>query len=332
MKLAIPKTASLSNQVLTERFFKRYYPELSTKNVWTIWGTHTRLQKNPFVCALFRVQHQAHQTDIVMEKGTTRRASLTDLFFLNYFIRGDFYTELEKDLRKFLREEYGYRDKDIVNIPCWWSQHWRKIVMPIVILLWSVLVTMLYSTSVNSLSIEDFYPSAPKVYAENSDYELVEIPGARLDSAYYDEVDDSATHPALLYRPTGEILKDVYELPLVEYNGYAVVQVMTDGIDNEYRFKAPNRPLQVLEGLDYNAYFTEEGLIVTGWSYGIRLYNLSGEEVNAYIPTVLPYLQNEGVVLVFFLTLIMSTVLYLRPRRKRKQRIQKGDETTMLHA
>lgn len=322
MKLSIPKTASLSNEVLRERFFKRYYPELSAKDVWTIWGTHARLQKNPFVCALFQVQHQAHQTDIVMKKGTTRRAMCTDVFFLNYFIRGDFYTEVEKNLRKFLREEYHYMDKEIVKTPSWWSRHWRKIVMPIAILFGSWLLAVLYLTAVYSVDIHTFYPSAANSYP--SDYELVELPGASRDSAYYDEYDDSATHQALRYKPTGEVLDGVSELPIAEYNGYAIVRK-----DYDYLFKAPSKPLQELDALEYGSYFTEDEMLVANSYHRYVLYNLEGEEVKAFIPTILPYLQNTmGAVVVFFLTLIISTLLYLRSRRKHKQVEQREDEKT----
>lgn len=140
MKFILPKTEGLSNDVIRDEFFTRYYPELEKKDLWTIFGSFTRVKKSPFVCALFRVSQKNDKTIIKMQTGTTRSAALSDFIFLNYFLRGDFYKEMEDHLCKFLTTKYGIKSEDIKKTT--WKDFWNRSIVKIPLL--CVLTVILY--------------------------------------------------------------------------------------------------------------------------------------------------------------------------------------------
>ena len=116
MKLIIPQTKDLTNEVIKEEFFQRYYPELTIRQGWwKIYGRYVMLQKNPFVCADFFVKQKDKEkkTQIRIEKDCNFWAHLIGgPLFLPYFQK-DFYKDVERNFKQFLTKKYGFREDEI---------------------------------------------------------------------------------------------------------------------------------------------------------------------------------------------------------------------------
>jgi hypothetical protein len=124
----VPQNTGLTRESL-DGFFERYYPEMVWRNVWTFWGKCVQLQKNPWVCASFIIKQKESQgkTVIKVSDSLSPWASMIGGFLVTYFIKGDFYDELQVNLKKYLINRYGYNEDEIVIQGSWSKKKWKNV-------------------------------------------------------------------------------------------------------------------------------------------------------------------------------------------------------------
>ena len=131
MRAIIPYNEDLNHESIVVDFMLKYYPEMTTsagKLFFWFGPKYAALEKNVFVYDYFIVKQKERkgETRIRTLRGQSRWLGLP---FVNYFVCGDFYEDVNNNFKRFLLYDCGYKEEDIIIKISWWEKYGKFILM-----------------------------------------------------------------------------------------------------------------------------------------------------------------------------------------------------------
>ncbi len=232
MKFNVPLDRTITVDTIRE-FCKLYYPEMSIGSGHSFYGTYIILQKNPWVCAFFFIRHREKKgiTTINVVRNSNLAARIIGGVLLNYFIAGNFYTEVYSRFEQFLRdrgiENIDKRKQNNMLFGGWFVNHWKSILAFLGANVIAVVLTIAFAT----------WTKDPFHTTHTFDYEYETVYADNDSVVGYD--DESSHRNQIKHLPTGKIVystTDYLNDDIDEALGHALITVFTD--DGSYNYKA----------------------------------------------------------------------------------------------
>lgn len=307
-----------------KEFCKLYYPEMSIGSGNSIYGTYIILQKNPWVCAFFYIRHREKKgiTTINVVRNANMAARIIGGVLLNYFIAGNFYTEVNSQFEQFLR------DRGIENIDKskqnnmlfrgWFVKHWKSILAFLGANVIAVVLTIAFAMWAND----------PFHTTHTFDYEYETVYSDNDSVVSYD--DESSHRNQIKHLPTGKIVySTAYYLDdcINEALGHALITVFTD--DDSYNYQAllfdEHGNKKVLsEKCGYASIIGDNLIRVRSTDYSNQSYfDFDGNPVSNWKTFFDQHLPVIGFTLIALFFIIANVVCWLIIRKKKKAKAGK---------
>lgn len=336
MKLIIPQTKELTREVIKEEFFKKYYPEMKVRQGWWyIYGRYVMLQKNPYVCAKFDVKQKdrKEKTQIRMKKDSNFWTYIIAAPIISFFIRGDFFEDVEGNFKKFLMKKYDFREDEIKTVPPFYKKRKFWILLGI-----NLCTIMLVLGTIWGL-LDFSHNTCTNVVLYEPDGNLEKELGYDIDTTEH-RVEYESYRNQLIYGLDKKVILDKSSISFESYvNDYVLVAYSDrDGYCYDYYnlYKSGERVFEEKE-FTYLSFENDTTLRYIKPDGGNGYCDLKGNNI-FNMNTILWDLGEEGICLVgFVLGIILLIIVNIIARKKLKtphkspQRVNiNNDESTIM--
>ena len=262
MKFYIPYNEEINLENIEYDFMLKYYVEMGTSNgklFYWFGPEYVALEKNMFVYDLFTVKQEGDKTVIKTQRGQNRWFGLP---FVNYFVAGDFYDDVNLNFKKYLMRRYGYVEEDIVTKTTWWEKYSKFVFMWFGLNLAAFLIFI--AVGIGAMMLNSFVEERGMVSTNTYSIEKNVVDSTEEGEIIYEY--------KLVHQPTHQILlTSEYELYSDEINNYAIIHEYT--LDN-YTLCSPEG--KVVFKKDSPIYFETADFIYSYDWTGRVFYNLDG--------------------------------------------------------